>query len=255
MLMDSNEIVKSLRRAKLYKGRYEYPVPCYVGSVNQLLYWKDLILFDFKENPEQQDSWSTSGTELSRTISLKINLGKLTRKFGDCLVTIPPSHTKLLRGNPPKVNGYDEQVVSETEVDNWIIKKITETRTSIIVKDITLPPQMPLKDVFRHYVESNLCLNSLRREQIEHPSQYKYEMEIPGTDYVLKFFITGSIYSISVKDTQENPASIPDILKMNHWASIELKDIVERASICRKVERNYEPDYEPETEITYDCKV
>lgn len=44
------------------------------------------------------------------------------------------------------------------------------------------------------------------------------------------------------------------IMKMNHWASIELKDIVERASICRKVKREYDI-YEPESETTYECTV
>lgn len=247
--------VKALRRAGLYKGRYHYSNK--VNTPNQLLYWKNLILFDFKENPVQHDSWDNSGTELCRTISLKINMGKFTQKFGNCMVTIPPSHIKLLWGNPPKIRDYDEQVMSETDEGNWIIKKVARTYYTATAKAINLPKQIPLKDVFRHYVESNLSFDSLRREQIEHPSRYGYEMEIPGTSYVLKFFITGSIYSIHVvKDTQENSVSIPDILKMNHWASIELKDIVERASICRKVEREYEPDDEcMETEIAYDCTI
>ena len=253
------DIVKSLRRARLYNGKYSYPHYInYIDSANQILYWKNLILFDFKENPEQYDSWDNSGTELSRTISLKINMGKLTQKFGDCLVTIPPSHIKLLRGNPPKIRDYDEQEISETEEGNWIIKKFTKTYFRATVKAIELPPQIPLKDIFQHYVESNLSLDLLRLKQIEHPSRYGYEMKIPGTDYVLKFFITGSIYSLSVfKDNpQENPVSISDILKMNHWASIELKDMVKRASICRKVEREFEPDDElTETEIAYDCKI
>lgn len=253
--MNWENIVKSIRRARLYNGRYSY---YYIGSANQLLYWKDLILFDFKKNPQQYDSWDNSGSELSRTISLNINMGKLTKKFGDCLVTIPPSHIKLLWGNPPKIREYDEQEISETEEGNWIIKKLIITRFRAEAKAIELPPQIPLKDIFQHYVESNLSLDSLKREQIKHPSRYGYEMKIPGTDYVMKFFITGSIYSISVvKDNpQENPVSISDILKMNHWASIELKDMVERASICRKVEREYEPDDDPmETEIAYDCQI
>ena len=253
----SQEHLKSLRRARLYKGRYDYDY-LYVDSVNQLLYWKNLILFDFKENQEQHASWHNSGNELSRTISLKISMGKLTRKFGDCLVTIPPSHIQLLRGTPPNIRDYDEQVISETEVGNWIIKKVTKTYTTATAKDITLPAQIPLKDVFRHYIESNMSLDLFKRQQIERPHRYSYKMEIPGTDYVLKFFITGSIYSISVIEVnpQEYPVSFPDILKMNHWASIELKDIVEKASICRKVEREYEPDDEPMgTEITYDCKI
>ena len=259
MSIIKEDIVKSLRRARLYNGKYSYPHYInYIDSANQILYWKNLILFDFKENPEQYDSWDNSGTELSRTISLKINMGKLTQKFGDCLVTIPPSHIKLLRGNPPKIRDYDEQEISETEEGNWIIKKFTKTYFRATVKAIELPPQIPLKDIFQHYVESNLSLDLLRLKQIEHPSRYGYEMKIPGTDYVLKFFITGSIYSLSVfKDNpQENPVSISDILKMNHWASIELKDMVKRASICRKVEREFEPDDElTETEIAYDCKI
>lgn len=256
MSMSRDEIIKSLRRARLYNGRYSYPH--YIDSPNQILYWKNLILFDFKENPEQYDSWENSGTELSRTISLKINTGKLTKKFGDCLVTIPPSHIKLLWGNPPKIRDYDEHTISETEEGNWIVKKVIKTYFTAEAKAIELPPQILLKDIFQHYVESNLSLDSLKRKQIEHPARYGYEMKIPGTDYVLKFFITGSIYSISVvKDNpQENPVSISDILKMNHWASIELKDMVERASICRKVEREYEPDDEiTETEIAYDCTI
>lgn len=256
MSMSREDIVKSLRRARLYKGRYGYPQQ--YDSVNQILYWKNLILFDFKENPQQYDSWDNSGTELNRTISLKINMGKLTKKFGDCLVTIPPLHIKLLWGNPPKIREYDEQEVSKTEEGNWIIQKFTKTYFRATAKAIELPPQIPLKDIFQHYVESNLSLDSLKLNQIEHPARYRYEMKIPGTDYVLKFFITGSIYSISVvKDNpQENPVSISDILKMNHWASIELKDMVERASICRKVERECEPDDEiTETEIAYECKI
>lgn len=254
MSMSVKYIIKSLRRVGLYKGRYAYPHN--VNSVNQLLYWKDLILLDFKENPKQQVSDHNSSTELYRTISLKINLGKLTHKFGDCPVTIPRSYIKLILGNPPKIRNDDNQEISETEEGNWIIKKFIKTYYTATAKAIELPPRIPLKDVFRHYVESNLSLDSLKRDQFEHPSRYGYKMEIPGTDYVMKFFITGSIYSISVKSTQENPVSITDILKMNHWASIELKDIVERASICRKLEREYEPDDEcMETEITYDCKI
>lgn len=249
-----NEIITSLRRARLYNGEYGNQISYNIHSIdlNHLLYWKNLKLFDFKENPVQESSYNNSGHELNRAISLKINMGKLTKKYGDCMVTIPPSHIKLLWGNPPKIRDYDERIISETEEGNWIIKQVTKTYFTAAAKAIKLPPQIPLKDIFQHYVESNLSLDSLRQELIENPSRYGYEMGIPGTDYILKFLITGSIYSIKVT----NPVSISDILKMNHWASIELKDIVERASICRKVEREYEPDIdEPESETTYECMV
>ena len=252
--LNRNEIITLLRRARLYNGKYGNQIPYNMHSIdlNHLLYWKNLKLFDFKENPVQESSCNNLGHELNRAISLKINMGKLTKKYGDCMVTIPQSHIKLLWGNPPKIRDYDEQIISETEEGNWIIKQVTKTYFTAAAKDIKLPPQIPLKDIFKHYVESNLSSDSLRQKQIENPSRYGYEMGIPGTDYILKFLITGQIYSIKVT----NPVSISDILKMNHWASIELKDIVERASICRKVERLYEPDIdEPESETTYECMV
>lgn len=251
--MNKKDIIKYLRRARLYKGRYNYPH--HVDSPNQILYWNGLVLFDFKENTIQQSSGDNSGTELCRTIVLKVNMGKLTKKYGDCMVTIPKSHIELCRGKPPGLKDYDEQETIKFETKFWIITNVTKTYDVATPKSINLPAQIPLKDVFRHYIESTTSIDSLKLQQIEQPDRYSYEMKIPGVDYVLKFFVTGSIYSISAKVTQKHPASIPDILKMNHWASIELKDMVEKASICRKVERECEPDYESETEIIYDCKI
>jgi len=251
----TDQIITSLRRARLYNGKYGYSDAEWpVKSINSshLLYWNNLKLFDFKENPAQDGSWRNSGTELHRAISLKINLGKLTKKYGDCLVTIPPMHVKLLWGEPPEIPDYDIDEISSEEVNGWIIRKLTKTYTTATPKAINLPPQLQLKDVFMHYIESELQTDDIKRSQIAHPDQYGYKMEIPGTNYILKFFITGSIYSIKVT----NPTSIQDILKMNHWVSIELKDIVEKASICRKVEREYEQDYdELESETTYECTV
>ena len=252
--LSRDEIIKQLRRARLFTGKYRHARTYPIDSINKnhLMYWKNLQLFDFKENPVQGGSYHNSGSELSRAISLDINLGKLTKKYGDCPVTIPHPHIKLCRGEPPKIQEYDEQVLSEEELEFWTIKTVTRTYTTATAKAINLPPQLPLKDVFRHHVESNISLIQLKLEQIEHPDMYGYKMEIPGTDYIIKFFITGSIYSITV----HNPTSIQDILKMNHWASIELKDIVEKASICRKVEREYEPDCdEPESTTTYECTI
>jgi len=252
--LSTDQIITSLRRAGLYNGKYGYSDAEWpIKSINSshLLYWKNLKLFDFKENPAQDGSWRNSGTELHRSISLKINLGKLTKKYGDCLVTIPPMHVKLLWGEPPEIPDYDIEEISSEEVNGWIIRKLTKTYTTATPKAIELSPQIPLKDVFRHYVESDLQTDSIKLLQIEHPERYGYKMEIPGTGYILKLFITGSIYSIQVF----NPTSIHDILKMNHWASIELKDIVERASICRKLEREYEPDFDDDPETTYECTV
>lgn len=250
-----DQTITSLRRAGLYNGKYGYSDaewPTKSINSSHLLYWNNLKLFDFKENPAQVGSYRNSGTELHRAISLNINLGKLTKKYGDCLVTIPPSHVKLLWGKPPEIPDYDIEEISSEEMNNWIITKFTKTYTTATPKAIELPPQVPLKEVFKHYVESELHIDTLKRAQIAHPDQYSYTVEIPGTNYILKFFITGSIYSIKVS----NPTSIQDILKMNHWASIELKDIVEKASICRKVEREYEPDYDGlESETTYECTV
>lgn len=248
--------IKTLRRAGLYKGNYTY-IPDIenldgINGINNLLYWRKLILFDFKENPLQCDSWKHDGTELNRTISLKINMGRFTKKFGDCKVIIPPHHIKLLRGEPPNIKEYNEEVVSESDIDNWILKKTIKTYISATPKEITLPPTLPLKDVFKHYVESNLSLTPLKHLQQEYPERYKYEMKIPNTYYLIKFFITGSIYSISVV---KEDVQISDILKMNHWVSIELKDIVEKSTLCRKLQVECEPDFEPETEITYVCNI
>lgn len=252
----SNEIIRTLRRAGLYKGNYTR-IPCIenldgINRINNLLYWKKLIMFDFKENPLQHDSWGQNGTELNRTISLKINMGKFTKRFGNYEVIIPPHHIDLLRGEPPEIKDYNEEVVSESEIDNWILKKTVKTYTVATPKEITLPPTLPLKEVFKHYVESNLSLTPLKHLQQEHPERYKYEMKIPNTDYLIKFFITGSIYSISVVKEE---VQISDILKMNHWASIELKNIVEKSTLCRKLQVNCEPDFEPENEITYVCNI
>jgi len=253
--LSRDDIIKPLRRARLYNGPYVYQDGVHSIHKSHLLYWKGLKLFDFKHTPVQQNSYEYSGTELERAISLKFDLGKLTKKYGDCMVTIPPSHIHLIRGQSPKIEVYDDKIISETVVGNWIIKTVTKTYTTATGLPIYIPKQIALNDVFRHYVESNLSINWIKGEQTRRPSFYTYKMEIPGTDYYIKFFITGSIHSILVEGS-ENPVSIQDILKMNHWASIELKDIVEKASICRKVETEYEID-DPEIgmETTYVCTI
>lgn len=212
-------------------------------TVNRLLYWGDLKLLDYIENPLHTKS---DEEEILRNISCTINIGKLVRKFSDSQVIIHREFRRALLVTEMKRKFSDELHKEEIEdCPDHTISRYTRITYELELKDKASSVTGTLLEVFKMFLESPL--NSDRMSK----SDMVFKLTPKDTDYEISFFFSGKIKRLKVAHPDGRAPTGEEIIEMSDWFNREFVDIVERASICKKIEESYEPDQE--TEITEVC--
>lgn len=211
-------------------------------TVNRLLYWDDLKLLDYIENPLVAHS---DQEEILRNISCTINTGKLVRRFSDSQII---THKELRRAvlTAEMRKRFTDDLASEIIEDgpDYTVSKYTRTTYELQLKKAATPT-VTLREAFQMYLDSPLSSDRMSR------SDMLFKLTPKGTDYEIGFFFSGKIKRIKVAHPDGRAPTGEEIIEMSDWFNREFVDIVEKASICKKIEESYEPDQE--TEITEVC--
>lgn len=211
-------------------------------TVNRLLYWGDLRLLDYIENPLVA---SSDQEEILRNISCTINIGKLVKKFSDSQTTIHKEFRRAVLAAEMRKR-FTNDLTSEIEEDgtDYTISKYIRTTYELELKKVATPT-VTLMEAFQMFLDSPLSSDRMSR------SDMLFKLTPKGTDYEIGFFFSGKIKRIKVVHPDGRAPTGEEIIEMSDWANRELADMVEKAAICKKIEESYEPDQE--TEITEVC--
>jgi hypothetical protein len=211
-------------------------------TVNRLLYWGDMRLLDYIENPMHTKS---DEEELLRNISCTINIGKLVRRFSDSRVIIQKEFRRALLAAEMRqrfTNDLNTEVIEDCQ--DYTISKCTCTTYELDLKK-TATPTATLIEAFQMYLDSPLNSDRMSRRDMV------FKFTPKDTDYEVSLFFSGKIKRIKVVHPDGRAPTGEEIIEMSDWANRELAGIVEKVAICKKIEESYEPD--PESEITEVC--
>jgi hypothetical protein len=211
-------------------------------TVNRLLYWGDLKLLDYIENPMTRNS---DGEEILRNISCIISIGKLVKRFSDSQIAIHKEFRRALLTAEMKqrfTNNLNVEVIEDHQ--DHTISRYTQTTYELGLKDVATPTTT-LLEAFQMYLDAPLNSDRMSRGDM------LFRFTPKGTDYEIGFFLSGKIKRIKVVHPDGRAPTGEEIIEMSDWANKELADIVEKAAICKKIEESYEP--EQETEVTEVC--
>jgi hypothetical protein len=212
-------------------------------KVNRLLYWGDLMLFDYIADPLPYNS---DEKELVRNITLNVRVGKLVKKFEGCKTKVPYLFRRILLNKyvADKYKGkHNNEMVEDTS--EWVVHKHTSESYYAELKDCNELEIETLMKAYQIYLDSPLCSDDFQNSDMA----FKFTPE--GTDYEISVLFNGKIKRIKVVPPNNRPPTAEEIIEMSEWANRELFDIVEKAAICKKIEETYEPD--TDTEIKEVC--
>ncbi len=214
-------------------------------TMNRLLWWGDLKLLDYIANPLNGED---DGAEVMRNITLRINIGRLVKKFTDCKTKVPYGFRKAVLRRYVS-DKYQRDLSSEMVEDNadFSIEKSTHVAYHGELKnqaDYTIADT--LRAAFQLYLDS-----PLGPDDMDSSMAFKFTPE--GTNYEISFLFNGTIKRIKVLLPNDQVPTAEQIIELSEWANRELLDIVEKAGICKKIEETYEPD--TDTNITEVCSL
>ncbi len=147
-----------------------------IGTINRLLYWGDLVLFNYRTHPK-----ASGGYEQMRNITLTVKIVNLVKKYPDAIVKIP---TSFLKESIKKEVFYKQTpTTSEKVLEETSTYKITEKHSTSYIfelKSSGLVYRMPLAEVYKQYLESGLSTNEIRYiDSHEDQMKFSFKDELP----------------------------------------------------------------------------